>query len=324
MSQADASARLAPVARTLLDPATDLGEACAAAQALFDLCCEHGDFDGSPAARAEDGSRLPGGLAISPLAAARCILDFARTRVFLRGVAAAIDAARAHFGQPVDVLYAGCGPFAPLFFPLTTELPRGAARFTLLDAHQGAIACVRRLARAFEAEAWLSSAETADACAWRAPRAPHVIVAELMQAGLAREPQVAATRALAPQLAPGGRFVPEEITLSLCLADLSREFGLAPSPARVPLGDVMRLRADALPARNVGARLVAPPYDGPPLPLLLLTRVRVFGALELRECDSGVTYPQLLGAVGRVPPGAILELRYIESDDPRVEARVVG
>jgi hypothetical protein len=319
-----ARARLTAVARVLLDPAAEPGEAFTAAQTLFDLCCEQGGFDGSPGARSLEGLRLPAGVAIAPLAAARCVLDFARTRAFLRGVDAALATARARFGDLVEVLYAGCGPFAPLFLPLTTALPAGAARFTLLDAHAASIDCVRRLARAFDAERWLAAAEMGDACTWRAPRAPHVIVAEVMQAGLEREPQVAVTRALAPQLAPGGVFVPEEITLSVALADLSREFGLAPAPARVELGDVFRLRADVPPVPPSPVRVAVPADAGPSRPVLLLTRVRVHGEIELRECDSGVTYPRVLGALGQVGPGAVLEFRYRPGPDPGLDARVVG
>ena len=319
-----ARARLAVATRALLDPGTGHGDARAAAQALFDLCCEHSGLDGSPGARAGDGLRLETGLAISPLAAARCLLDFARTRAFLRGVAAAIDVARARFGDPVDVLYAGSGPFAPLFLPLTTALPGGAARFTLLDAHAQSIQIVRHLARACEAEGWLAAAEVADACAWRAPRPPQVIVAEVMQAGLEREPQLAVTRALGPQLAPGGVFVPEEVTLSVCLADLSREFGQSDAPARVMLGDVLRLRPDDPPGAPPPVRVVVPADAGPPRPLLLLTRVRVFDGIELRACDSGVTYPRVLGTAERVAPGATLEFSYRAGPDPGLDARVVG
>ncbi len=320
----DARARLSQIAHALLADDAGPGEARQAAQALFELCAALGGLDVGPAAAAGDEARLPGGVAIAPLSAARCILDFARTRCFLRAVAAAIGLAQARFGLPVEVLYAGSGPFAPLLFPLTTLLPAGCARFTLLDAHAEAVACVGRLARAFEAERWLASVGVADACVWRAPRAPHVIVAEVMQAGLEREPQVALTQALGAQLAPGGLFVPEQVTLTLCLADLSREFGLAATPARAPLGELLRLRADETwPTPEPSARFVAPDFDGPARRALLLTHVRALGELELRECDSGITYPKALAALGLVDPGVTLEFRYRIGPDPRVEAAFV-
>src|SRR5438046_4021242 len=57
---------------------------------------------------------LDTGLAISPKDAARSLLDYRRTAQFLRGLRESITKAQEHFfDRPLEVLYAGCGPFAP-------------------------------------------------------------------------------------------------------------------------------------------------------------------------------------------------------------------
>ena len=71
---------------------------------------------------------VAGGKAIAPRDAARCVLDFARTVTFMRGVHAAVAEARRRFpGTPVEILYAGCGPLAPLALPVVTALDARAS-----------------------------------------------------------------------------------------------------------------------------------------------------------------------------------------------------
>ena len=75
------------------------------------------------------------GLAVSPEAAAVCIRDFMRTRIFMRGLKQAVSTKlRANPNRAVTVLYAGTGPFATLLLPLvtifdTTQLKNAAAGY---------------------------------------------------------------------------------------------------------------------------------------------------------------------------------------------------
>jgi hypothetical protein len=90
--------------------------------------------------RDRSATSVAAGYAVSPLDAGRCLLDLRRTVVYLRGVYHAIQEAQQRFpGEVIQVLYAGCGPFAPLCLPLLPLLAGQAVHFTLLDVHARAI-----------------------------------------------------------------------------------------------------------------------------------------------------------------------------------------
>src|SRR5205823_6415730 len=94
-----------------------------------------------------EGIALPGGIAISPQDAARCVLDTRRTSTFLRGLENAIAQASARFpGETIRILYAGCGPFAPFCVLPLLQFPALDVQFTLLDIHQTSLDAAMQLA----------------------------------------------------------------------------------------------------------------------------------------------------------------------------------
>ncbi|HEU0076054.1 MAG TPA: hypothetical protein VFQ76_00290, partial [Longimicrobiaceae bacterium] len=317
---ADADALLLKeIADELLSDQADDDGLKAAAAGLYSLCSSITGMDG---ADDSEGTRLPGGEAIAPRDAARCVLDGRRTSAFLRGLHAAILEARRRFpGVPTEILYAGCGPFAPLAVPLTTRFGPGEIRFTLLDVHGRSLDAARRIFQALGKSAFVRDYVRCDAASYRhdAPHPIHVVVVEAMLAALEREPQVAITMNLGPQLCPGGIFVPERITVDCCLCDLTEEFPALPTDAdsaaplsagvggggRVDLGRVLELTAGGcrdLPAsgdgdghggRHLAPKLLEVPegLDGE-LGVMLLTGITVFGSVALGEGESGLTCPR--------------------------------
>jgi hypothetical protein len=138
------------IADELLFRQEDDGRLRAAATELYSLCSSvAGMGESSTHAGDLNETGLPNGKAISPKDAARCILDYRRTSKFLRGARAAIVEARKRFpNTAVEILYAGCGPFAPLAVPLTSRFSPGEVQFTLLDIHQRSLDGARRIFQA--------------------------------------------------------------------------------------------------------------------------------------------------------------------------------
>ncbi|MFL5080677.1 MAG: hypothetical protein ACJ8DU_12175, partial [Microvirga sp.] len=113
---------------------------------------------------------LPDGDAISPESAARCILDYTRTSQFLRGLRLALQAALERFSErPLDILYAGCGPFAPLGLLLTHRFGPLDVRFTLIDIHELSLSSARRVFEAFGRGEFIGDCLACDAATYRHP-----------------------------------------------------------------------------------------------------------------------------------------------------------
>src|SRR5829696_7324366 len=124
---------------------------------------------------------LPDGDAISPESAARCVLDYTRTSRFLRAMRLALQAALERFSErPLDILYAGCGPFAPLGLLLTHRFSPLDVRFTLIDVHELSLNSARRVFEAFGRGEFIGDCLACGAATYRHPTAMHVVIAETM------------------------------------------------------------------------------------------------------------------------------------------------
>lgn len=256
-----------------------------------------------------ESTRLPSGLALAPHLAAQCGLDEKRTAAFLRGASLAIGAARARFpGRTVEVLYAGTGPFAPLVLPL---LPLPDVRCTFLDVDERSLEILRTLrppARIVHA----------DATRYVHGAPLHVVVSETMQRSLAVEPFVAILGNLRPQLAPGGIFVPERVTVDAVLIDPEREQArwrdASAATSYVPLARVIDTAAELAPVR-----ITIPPTPTPQW-LGLVTEIDTFGGERLRAYDSGLTVPEVLWQHSPVRAGEELTFRYVLGERPGLTA----
>lgn len=219
---------------TILDEASSAERLRDALDAFVLLCGEITNIRPDPSfdAWAQD-SLLDNGVAINAQAAAHCALDYERSVVFIRGVYAAVNALQLRLpGTVLEILYAGCGPFATLLLPLLGKVDAGDIRLSLLDVHQRSLDSVKLLLTHFGFCSHTVQTIRADACSYKHPDKLHLIIVEAMQKSLEQEPQFAITANLAPQLSPCGIFIPQRIDVSLCLADLEHEKELSKQSQR--------------------------------------------------------------------------------------------
>ncbi|MEM7013026.1 MAG: hypothetical protein AAF585_16255 [Verrucomicrobiota bacterium] len=253
----------------------------------------------------------PQGLALSKDEAANCAGDPLRTIGFLRGLHDAIlDIRRMRPERPVDVLYAGCGPLATLAIPLMTMFDSSQAMFALLDIHSSSVDCVKTSLKNLNLENSVAKIISIDAMDYRVPfgREPDIILLEIMQAGLDREPQVAITRHLSSQ-APNAILIPEEISIDVRMSDPVAEFQLperngrdAHQPDRLALGPVFKLNREAITSwENEGDQNVLPggkirissQHGDLRLPFFFTT-IKVYGDHVLDAYESGLTIPRVI------------------------------
>ena len=292
----------------------------AAAKALYDLYTELADPHGLEQQKEQRKSRLLGnGMAISPHLAGRCLLEGVRSARFLQAVERALEELRGRFETP-RVLYAGCGPYAPLLLPIAARLPEGAVEITLLDIHPEGVASVKRLVEALKLDNHIAHIECRDAATYRVPmnEEPHLVVSETMMRALTSEPQAAITLNLAAQMHPEGLFIPERITIGGALALSHIEFSPSgqPDPDRIPLGPLFEL--DRYTPADAETELSLPEGCHPEHVLLYTTEIRLFGDIALREYETGLTTPMVYPLVGAPEPGRRLRFSYRYDHQPEL------
>jgi len=277
---------------------------------------------------APPGTRLEHGEAISPMNAARCLTDFQRTRQFVHAVDAALAELAVRFpGQALRVVYAGCGPAAPLFLLPMMERERRGCRteiqWTLIDLHAHSLDTARRLAQ-LAGMGGVAAYVEGDACTWEPIQPPHLVITETMQAALRKEPQVAVTGHLAPKLAAGGILIPERIRVSAALMQIGHEFSTdadLPRPDRVELATLLDVSLETAgqlhPFQAEPVRVRVPRVEHDQYWLALRTGIEVFGRHKLGDYDSGLTCPIVLGPIRAADTPAEYEFSYDAGPEPQ-------
>jgi hypothetical protein len=261
----------------------ELRETC---NELYDLFLEIAEIKNLPETKNE--TILSNGKAISATDAARCVIDFYRTTQFLRGINQAVLQAQKLFpNQTIEILYAGCGPFATLAIPLCTQFSSDEINFTLIDIHQISLDSVCKIVKNSDLENYFTDFIQTDACTYQSSKKFHIAITETMQKSLEKEPQVAVTLNISKQICENGILIPQEITVDVGLADLSKEFTAERN--HITLGNILKLNKNTKKLPKVKVKIPDNNLD-----VILLTKIKVFDSFDLDVYDSGITYPTIL------------------------------
>ncbi|WP_234573646.1 hypothetical protein [Rhodohalobacter sp. 614A] len=240
----------------------------------------------------DKGLDTSNGWVVSPAHAAHCIKDWARTTRFLRGIYQAIKHCLTD-GKQVQILYAGCGPYATLCTPLTTQFTPEEISFTLLDINEISLKAVEKVYTKQNLLAYVDCFLLADATDPEIEFGKRfdIIISETMQAGLKREHQVLLTRNLIGFLKDEGTFIPQKITLDLFMEN-SLGNCIDKTGDRLYLGTAYELDYKSVPEANDSTSFVIPETDLQYLKLY--TTIQVFEDEKLIAGQSGLTQPLTL------------------------------
>ncbi|MFC4263700.1 hypothetical protein ACFOWM_12465 [Ferruginibacter yonginensis] len=155
---------------------------------------------------------LTNGEALSPQEGALCLFDIARTRTFARGLLQAIQQQKAlQVNQPIEVLYAGCGPYGLLSLLVIPYLTEADVQFTLIDIFDSSIQSVKKIVEALGVGSFFKNFIVADATQYIPTQTFDILLTETMQQALKKEPQVAITHHLVHFIKPTGFLLPTQI-----------------------------------------------------------------------------------------------------------------
>jgi len=216
---------LKEITKIFLKEEDDYGEIKKAADDLYDLFLTISGFKENDEDVRKD-YYLPKGKAIGTVWAAMCIKEFLRTKKFIRGIFLGIKYAQEKFpNRSIHILYAGTGPFATLIMPLTTIFTSKEIKCTLLEINPDSIENLKKIIKTFEVEEYFDSIVQCDAAEYKveADKPIHMVVTETMQRALKKEPQVAITLNLVPQMEKDGILIPQNITVEVGLLDPKRD-----------------------------------------------------------------------------------------------------
>ncbi len=268
------------------------------------------------------------GLAIGTEWAARCLDDLNRTLKFLRGVDQAIhDRLAIAPDRPVEILYAGTGPFATLVFPLLARFTPQQLQLTLVEINDMSFAALQRLFAKPEYSGFARELLHADCTKLELSdwSAIDILLSETMQYSLQREHQVPITQYLVPRLREDVVLIPQEIRVSLATLGPTGGTGewlvtpYAPLVVLSKKGLINPSTTDGTPGTEaIPQELLIPARADAQGILSLTTDIRVYGEHSLGFNESGLTVAKSIHPDGESAKERIFKWYYGYQPEPGI------
>ncbi|MFY0601940.1 MAG: hypothetical protein JXR03_19855 [Cyclobacteriaceae bacterium] len=241
------------------------------------------------------------GSVVSQEVAAHCLKDLMRSTRFIRGVYKAIKDYSTST-KPVKVLYAGCGPYATLITPLTSQFTSKEVSVTMFDIEQASLDTVHGMYADWGLLDYVDRFVQGDGTdpSLQLEDTYNIIISETMQVALRKECQVPLTRNMVRFLTDKGTFIPENIVI-----DVLYESTLEPGAENEKhIASIYELKYDELPAINQVKKI---PFPDESLEYFKMnTTIHIYGNEILKPTESGLTVPIILDRVaGKKRKGAI-------------------
>lgn len=281
------------------------------------------------------------GKALGTTWAAMCVNDMIRTKMFVKGINAAVLLLQKKKKEPIHILYAGTGPYAALILPLLAIFTEKELQLTLLEINKASFDNMLSVMNALGFTKFIHTAEQTDASVYKIknPSLINIMVTETMQHALVKEQQVPITINLMNQLSTETLLIPQNIILELALMD-SEKFSthlLNKNQADYYklVGRIFELNTGSFVKfeKDVDAKIIFPEvsfelskenmndFDK----LIILTTIQIFGNTYIKLNESGLTMPLIIEDIShKKSADSLIRLWYEINNVPGIRFELIN
>ncbi|WP_125723485.1 SAM-dependent methyltransferase [Flavobacterium ustbae] len=311
-----------------------LGEQLEAAQQLsffYKKLIKHSHSDANE-------TLVSGGIALSSSGAADCVDDYLRTVSFIKGIYKAITKLLTDSTEKnINILYAGCGPFATLILPLLPLFDKGRISAILIDINASSLESVQNFITLIDLEEYDLQLIESNAITYAIPEdfIVDLTISETMDCGLTREPQIAISRNIIKQLSSNAIFIPQEIRIDLAYTFFDYEpyfrktinevkgyKELQPYPYKVFVDRLFTINKEHFGRENHNSKIESAFYTLPATfenypDVCLFTELTIFDDVELKTAESYITNPYCLMSMYGIRDYSEIKLIYDFGEIPK-------